>query len=90
MLLTEIGVGLLGHALQHPWSWIVSVAVGGLIILVLHRSFFHPLRNIPGPFLASISSLWMAKQAYGNSFHRTNIALHEKHGKLVRTGPNEV
>ncbi|KAJ5923157.1 Cytochrome p450 family protein [Penicillium verhagenii] len=32
----------------------------------------------------------MAKQAYGDSFHRTNIALHEKHGKLVRTGPNEV
>lgn len=90
MLQNEVGSGLLVHALQHAWSWIASVLVGGLIILILRRRYFHPLRNIPGPFLASLSSLWMAKQAYGDSFHRTNIALHEKHGKLVRTGPNEV
>jgi hypothetical protein len=86
MLLNEVGRGLL----EHTWSWIASGVLGGMVIFILHRVYFHPLRSVPGPFWASVSSLWMAKQAYGDSFHRTNISLHEQYGKLVRIGPNEV
>ncbi|KAI4127866.1 MAG: hypothetical protein LQ347_004420 [Umbilicaria vellea] len=32
----------------------------------------------------------MVKHSWQGDMHRTMIALHQKHGKLVRTGPNEV
>lgn len=48
------------------------------------------ISRIPGPFSAKFSRLWMVKHSWQGDMHRTMIALHRKHGKLVRTGPNEV
>ncbi|KAJ5776871.1 Cytochrome p450 family protein [Penicillium odoratum] len=90
MTSTLITSGLVGTVLQHPWSWLISALLGGFIICIFKRRYLSPLSGIPGPLLASVSQLWMAKESYGDSFHRTNIALHEKYGKLVRIGPNEV
>ena len=49
-----------------------------------------PLGKIPGPFTARISRLWMAKHSWDGDMHRTMVDLHQRYGKLVRTGPNEV
>lgn len=49
-----------------------------------------PLGNIPGPFSARLSRAWMVKHSWQGDMHRTMIGLHKKHGKLVRTGPNEL
>ncbi|KAL1303437.1 hypothetical protein AAFC00_006826 [Neodothiora populina] len=69
------------------YSLIVLVAA---VAYVIYQRWFHPLASVPGPFWASLTRLWMVKHSWDGDMHRTMIALHEKHGKLVRTGPNEV
>lgn len=54
------------------------------------RAFGGSLGQIPGPFDARFSRLWMVKHSWQGDMHRTMIELHRKHGKLVRTGPHEV
>ncbi|KAJ4371668.1 hypothetical protein N0V86_008221 [Didymella sp. IMI 355093] len=49
-----------------------------------------PLRKIPGPLSARFSRLWMVRRSRAGDMHTTMIALHKKHGKLVRTARNEV
>lgn len=63
---------------------------GSLAAYVVYQRFFHPLSSIPGPFWASLTRLWITKHSWDGDMHRTMIALHETHGALVRTGPNEV
>lgn len=72
-------------------TWLVPAALFGLLAAyVVYQRFFHPLASIPGPFWASLSRLWMTKHSWDGNMNTTMIELHEKHGDLVRTGPNEV
>lgn len=66
----------------------------GLTVTLVISCFFistfkawHRLSHVPGPFLASFSSLWIVKQILRG---RIAPALSElqKHGRLVRVGPN--
>ena len=63
---------------------------GALTAYVVYQRFINPLSSVPGPFWASLSRLWITKHSWDGDMHRTMIALHGKHGALVRTGPNEV
>lgn len=56
----------------------------------LYQRFLHPLAKIPGPFWAGLSRLWITKHAWDGDMPTVLIALHAKHGNLVRTAPNEV
>ncbi|KAJ5121320.1 cytochrome P450 family protein [Penicillium bovifimosum] len=60
------------------------------ILYVLYVRFLGPLAQIPGPFAASVSRLWMVQHSDKGDLHRVMLNLHEKHGKLVRVGPKEV
>jgi len=64
--------------------------VVALVAYVVYQRFFSPLAKVPGPFWASLTRLWMMKHSWDGDMHRVMIDLHEKDGKLVRTGPNEV
>ncbi|OTA33990.1 hypothetical protein BTJ68_05507 [Hortaea werneckii EXF-2000] len=61
-----------------------------IVSYVVYQRFIHPLASVPGPFWASISRLWITKHSWDGDMSVTMIALHKKHGALVRTGPNEV
>lgn len=72
-------------------SILVSTLAGVLVILyVVYYRVFSPLARIPGPVEASLSRLWLVKHTWKGDMHRQMLALHAKHGKIVRTGPNEV
>ncbi|KAI5918647.1 cytochrome P450 [Camillea tinctor] len=62
-----------------------------LVILVWHgfRSWYR-LRHVPGPFLASISVVWMLRKALSGRFHEYLRDVSEQYGPLVRIGPNEL
>lgn len=66
-----------------------SIVVLGIIYLVFIR-YFTGLSRIPGPFIASISNLWKINAAWQEDMPARNIALHKKHGPLVRIGPNMI
>ncbi|KAL0253454.1 hypothetical protein SLS55_010433 [Diplodia seriata] len=65
-------------------------AITYLLVTCTYNIFFHPLRNIPGPFLARISRLWSRiGNLHGTKSHRIHAA-HQTHGGVVRIGPNEL
>ena len=67
----------------------ISIFVLGALYVIYTRDFT-PLRSIPGPFLASISKLWIFNQQRGYQRQKVDINLHKKYGPIVRVAPNEV
>lgn len=66
--------------------------LGYLLCLVTYRLFFHPLRHVPGPFLARLT-YWY--QIYYDAFcggimPRQMPGLHLKYGPVVRIAPDRV
>jgi len=66
------------------------LVASGIVAFAAYTQFFDPLRSIPGPFLARWSRAWMVYHSWKGDMHTTMMALHKRHGKLVRTGPNEL
>jgi cytochrome P450 len=71
-------------------TYMLSIAIALLATCTIYLLFLDPLSRIPGPFLARFSRLWLVHHSIAGDMHTTMIALHKKHGKLVRTAHNEV
>lgn len=68
----------------------VFLAAGFIIAVAVYRRFLHPLAKVPGPFLASVTSLWITQQYVSGRWHEVALELHSKYGPVVRITPNEV
>ncbi|KAH8722844.1 cytochrome P450 [Phaeosphaeriaceae sp. PMI808] len=68
----------------------ISIVVLLLATITAYNYIQDPLADIPGPLLARVSRLWIVQHSLAGDMHTAMIALHKKHGKLVRTGPREV
>lgn len=69
--------------------WIL-VLVGAFIVRALYKRYASPLRQYPGPLLASFSRLWKVFSTASGRTHLDHIDLHRKYGSVVRIAPNEV
>jgi len=69
-----------------PW---VLLAVPVLFFILPYLRNWQ-IRDIPGPFIAKFSDLWLAYETRRTRRYLTVHHLHQKHGKLVRTQPNQV
>lgn len=73
-------------------SWLLPLP---FVYLVLYYTipYFFPYRaiaQVPGPFWARFSNIWLASQARkGRKFAAVHES-HEKYGKVVRVGYNHV
>ncbi|KAI3319775.1 cytochrome P450 [Xylariaceae sp. AK1471] len=70
-------------------SLVVELTIVTFTILAW-RKYFSPLRNIPGPFLASFTRLWHVATIAGGKQSIRMLELHRKHGHFVRIAHNEV
>jgi cytochrome P450 len=71
--------------------WVLSLAFVVLTVLyVVYQRTWHPLAGYPGPFWASISDFWGAKAFWSGQHPYILTELHEKHGPVVRFGPNKL
>lgn len=70
---SDLGLGLCAVFLLA--AYVVSV--------VVRRRYFSSISDIPGPFLASISTLWEIWEIIAGHIEVTVIALHERHGKIL-------
>ena len=61
-----------------------------LVVYVGYYKIWSSLAGIPGPFFASLSRAWLVFHSLSGDMHRETVRLHEKHGSLVRIGPNQV
>lgn len=66
-------------------SFPALLAVLGLLVAysaawVLYARLFHPLSKYPGPFLASVTRLWLVVDVAKGKTDLTQRALHKKYG----------
>lgn len=61
-----------------------------LLAYVLYQRHLASLASIPGPYLATLTSLWLANAYRKQTFHWDCLALHKEYGPVVRVGPNAV
>ncbi|RMZ80495.1 hypothetical protein DV736_g6662, partial [Chaetothyriales sp. CBS 134916] len=60
------------------------------VIWIIYARKFHPLAGIPGPWLASVSRLWVILKLHGGDMDIQQRQLHKTYGYLVRIAPNEI
>ncbi|KAH6669856.1 cytochrome P450 [Halenospora varia] len=82
----------LSLTLNTPLLPYLYLSLPPLIILnLLRKRYLSPFRDIPGPFLASISRSWeiciVATTTHSEMVH---IAAYEKYGPVIRVAPNEL
>lgn len=61
-----------------------------LYIAIPYFTTHASLRKYNGPFAASLTRLWLAKQTREGHRYAKVHELHKKHGKFVRIGPKEI
>ncbi|KAI1858987.1 uncharacterized protein JN550_012249 [Neoarthrinium moseri] len=66
----------------------IAVAVVGAVISTARQWF--RLSHVPGPFIASITSLWAYRSISRLRFHQTAEDLQKRYGKIVRITPTDV
>lgn len=67
-----------------------TTVTGLLFAVVAYRLTIHPLASVPGPRLAAVSNIWHTYHARNGRMRELGLSLHQKYGRMVRVGPNEV
>jgi hypothetical protein len=84
---TNLSVGFFIQALKaYPYHIFLGLA----LLRLLYNKYGRGVSRIPGPALAAWTGLWRLIDVSKGDAHNTAIALHRKHGKLVRIGPRHV
>ncbi|KAK4941294.1 hypothetical protein LTR10_018704 [Elasticomyces elasticus] len=78
-----------------PTSWQISVTLAVLLSLRflwvgIYRIFFHPLARYPGPIVTKLSNIPMTIWNAQSQSTYARYKMHQKYGRIVRTGPNEL
>jgi len=63
---------------------------GFVSIASFYYLLLHPLKHIPGPFLARFTELWRSHRYFNGHWHEDILNLHKTYGAVVRIAPNEV
>lgn len=71
---------------QHYLIVITSLFLARLVYL----RYLSPYRDIPGPFLATISPLWRLRGALNGTLNNDITECHKKYGPIFRIAPDEV
>jgi hypothetical protein len=77
----------LSSLLLDYWPAVLGVA---FVAYLLKNYFNHGLNKYPGPLLASLTDWWRFVDVYKRRPEVTHLALHAKHGDVVRLGPNSL
>ncbi|KAJ2986631.1 hypothetical protein NUW58_g4933 [Xylaria curta] len=72
------------------WQGLIFEFLIFTFTVLVSRRYFSPLRDIPGPFLASFTRLWHVATIAGGKQSIKMLELHRKHGSFVRIAHNEV
>lgn len=79
------------HVAERPTVAVGLVTLAAYILLeTIYNLFFHPLRNIPGPFFAKLGQSWRNYKYFRGTWHDDCLKLHNQYGNVVRIAPNEI
>lgn len=65
---------------------LIAYIIFQIVSQIVHCRFFHPLKEFPGPFWASVTRLWIAKQNLQETEYLTAYELTKKYGKTIANG----
>ena len=75
----QTAVGDYGGAFVRIASLLIATFLAyGLGLVVIE--YQNPLTNVPGPWLARYSRLWLLKAILSRKFEKVNVDLHRRHG----------
>jgi hypothetical protein len=66
---------------------VITLTTLSVLHQIVYYHFFHPLRNFPGPFWASVTRLWIAYHNVMADECELEFALHKKYGPVLRISP---
>jgi hypothetical protein len=66
---------------------LISYITFRILYQIIYYRSFHPLRHFPGPFLASVSRLWIAYHNIRGTECEVELALHRRYGPVLRITP---
>lgn len=69
---------------------LATILIFTYYLYVTKSNRYASLRTIPGPWMASVTKLWIASKQRTNQRQAVDIDLHRKYGSVVRVGPREV
>ncbi|TWU70752.1 hypothetical protein ED733_001250 [Metarhizium rileyi] len=75
------------------WGGALIICVASLLFSLaktIHAFFLSPLRNVPGPFLAKITSLFVGFYDLRLQRNRKIYEWHQKYGKIILIAPGQV
>ncbi|KAI8623144.1 cytochrome P450 [Xylariaceae sp. FL1651] len=79
---------------MHSYLQLAVAAALMVLLYVLARCIyllvFHPLAKYPGLKLAALTEYWYAFSWASGNYPHIMYAAHEKHGTVIRTGPNKL
>ncbi|KAI9513228.1 cytochrome P450 [Russula earlei] len=81
---------LLNFILDHTLAISGAFVALYFILCALYQLCFSPLCDIPGPWYAAISDLWLTTHVLRLQQCRTIDILFKRYGPVVRVGPNKV
>lgn len=73
-------------------GWREALLLVGIALVtnLVYNAYLHPLRKVPGPFLAGVTELWRTTKYASGQWHQDILDLHRQYGPVVRVSPNEV
>ncbi|KAH5597785.1 hypothetical protein HBI45_167770 [Parastagonospora nodorum] len=91
---TAFGTGMpevtRGEFYRHIILAIIVLPIAIQVYKVIYRGYIHPLRSIPGPWISSVTSLWIRWQRWHGRLSFEADKLMAKYGPIVRISPNLV
>ncbi|KAL4957002.1 hypothetical protein BDW69DRAFT_191947 [Aspergillus filifer] len=73
---------------QSAPSYVIYILPSLFLLYLIQQYFYNGLHLYPGPLLARFTNIWRFLDVRGRRPELTHIALHQKHGDIVRLGPN--
>lgn len=67
------------------WPFVLLAA---LVVHYIRNKYYNGLNKYPGPRLAAYTNWWRFFDTLNRHAEHTHLKLHEKHGDIVRLGPN--
>ena len=74
-LLGDLPLGILGLVALTCWLTFI-------IARTLIKAYRTPLSDVPGPWIAKFTRLWLLRAIMTRSWDKVNIGLHRKYGEL--------
>ncbi|ROT36496.1 cytochrome P450 [Sodiomyces alkalinus F11] len=80
--------GITESLLEGLLRYWLPIAVTLVLAWLVRNRYHNGLNEYPGPFLASLTDWWRFFDVWNRRPEITHRSLHEKHGDVVRLGPN--